>query len=142
MNVALRYEATTFASTVFINEGGRFAQKPLPNYAQISSINDLQILDYNSDGNPDILAGGNLYTSEAETPRNDASKGVLLLGDGTGEFEPLMPISSGIDITGEIRQIEPILLDSGRPAWIVARNNDGLVYVIREEEGISSVAIK
>ena len=53
---------------------------PLPNEAQLSSINDILIDDYDQDGHADLLVAGNLYTSEIETPRNDAGMGLLLRG--------------------------------------------------------------
>ena len=58
--------------------------KELPFEAQASSLNSLQVIDFNKDGNLDIVAGGNLFSSEVETPRNDACFGWLFEGDGNG----------------------------------------------------------
>jgi len=86
---ALHYEATTFASTYFENKGdGTFEAHELPMLAQISSVNDFIVEDFNTDGHLDILLAGNLYHAEVETARNDAGYGLLLLGDGKGNFEP------------------------------------------------------
>ena len=72
---------TDFASCfVKNNGGGQFSTEPLPREAQFSSINGMVVDDFNKDGNLDILAAGNLFVSEVETPRNDAGKGVYLLG--------------------------------------------------------------
>jgi enediyne biosynthesis protein E4 len=45
------------------------------------------VKDVDGDGNLDAILGGNLYNSEAETPRNDASYGLWIKGDGNGEFD-------------------------------------------------------
>ena len=87
---ALHRVARTFASAYFENNGnGSFTPKKLPNIAQLSSINAIEVDDYNKDGNLDMVVAGNMYASEVETPRNDASYGVFLAGDGKGNFETL-----------------------------------------------------
>jgi hypothetical protein len=54
---ALRLHANTFESMVLINNNSSFEPIDLPYQAQISSINDFLIDDYNNDGNKDILIG-------------------------------------------------------------------------------------
>lgn len=125
----MHYEATTFASTVFINESGKFVARPLPNYAQTSSINAIEVLDINQDGNLDLFLGGNLLSSEVETPRNDASYGLLALGDGKGGFQPLSSKESGFYVKGEIRAIQSIKNNKKEISFLIARNNDELVLV-------------
>ena len=60
--------------------------RELPNEAQLSSVNDMIIDDFDGDGHQDILAAGNLYNVEVVTPRNDGGIGVFLRGDGEGHF--------------------------------------------------------
>ena len=134
LNAALRYEATTFAHTVFINDSGQFKPRILPNYAQISSVNTIYAEDLNNDGHPDLLLGGNLYNSEVETPRNDASYGLLMLGDGSGNFTPSMPTESGIHIEGEIRGISRLKMADGKYGLLIARNDDTLMIVQQNDE--------
>ena len=129
LNEALHYSATTFAHTVFINQDGNFDPHPLPNYAQASSVNAIHLQDLNSDGHSDLLLGGNLYDAEVETPRNDASYGLFLAGDGSGHFSPSMPTESGIHIRGEIRKISRLKLASGEYGWLIARNDNKLLVV-------------
>ncbi|MEM6967020.1 MAG: VCBS repeat-containing protein, partial [Bacteroidota bacterium] len=82
---ALHYSAQTFASAYIENQGnGNFKMTPLPNEAQISSINDFVIQDFDGDKKMDVLLAGNLFPAEIETPRNDAGNGLLLKGDGQG----------------------------------------------------------
>jgi hypothetical protein len=47
---------------------------------------DIEISDINNDGYLDIFSVGNLYESEVETIRYDASKGAVLLGSEKGDF--------------------------------------------------------
>ncbi len=49
----------------------------LPNRTQISSINDMVEMKYD-DNDSAIIIAGNLYGTEVETPRNDASIGLVL----------------------------------------------------------------
>ena len=49
-----------------------------------SSVNSINIDDFDKDGNLDLILSGNWYVSEVETPRNDASFGVFLKGNGNG----------------------------------------------------------
>ena len=79
---SLKYEATIFASVYLENTGnGSFNVHELPAEAQLSSINDIVIDDYNQDQHSDILVAGNLYGAEVETARNDAGVGLVLLGE-------------------------------------------------------------
>ncbi len=103
---ALHYQVTTFASAFLENQGnGRFARHDLPNEAQVSSINDILIEDFDRDGHLDVLVAGNLYASEVETPRNDAGVGLLLAGDGRGNFRPVPTQRSGIVLPYDVKKL-------------------------------------
>ena len=52
--------------------------KNLPKYSQLSAINKILAKDLDNDGYKDIIVSGNMYNSEVETPRNDASVGLLM----------------------------------------------------------------
>ena len=39
-------------------------------------VNQIVVKDFNNDTKLDIVIAGNLYSSEVETPRNDASNGL------------------------------------------------------------------
>lgn len=121
------YQVKSFASCYVENLGnGRFELKPLDNLAQISSINALVTGDFNHDGNLDVVFGGNLYGSEVETPRNDASFGGVMIGDGTGGFKSEMPYQCGLMIIGEVKAAEKIKLSGGQQGILFAKNNDYL----------------
>ncbi|MBC9795930.1 VCBS repeat-containing protein [Sinomicrobium weinanense] len=128
---ALHYTADTFASSYLENLGnGHFKVTPLPNMAQLSSINDILVADYNNDGNPDALVTGNLFVSEIETTRNDAGTGALLLGDGQGNFKVTPNTYSGFFTNGDAKKMK-YLKDKG---WVLVANNDGVLQVFETDE--------
>ena len=129
---ALIYKATNFATCYFENKGnGTFAIHPLANLAQVSSVNSIVTEDIDGDGNQDLVISGNMYGSEPETTRNDASIGLYLKGDGKGNFEPIAPVNSGLFIEGEIREMKPIHLGKDKKRGIIVAKNDDFIQVIR-----------
>ena len=84
---AHHFIAHNFASFILKNNGGgQFKIKKLPNEAQFSPTMDIEIADVNNDGFLDLFGVGNVYESEVETIRYDASKGAVLLGSKKGDF--------------------------------------------------------
>ncbi|MBG6130304.1 hypothetical protein IWQ47_001613 [Aquimarina sp. EL_43] len=123
---ALHYKTETFASSYIENLGkGEYKISPLPYQAQFSSINDIMVEDFNKDGHLDALMVGNLFVSEIETPRNDAGTGVLMLGDGKGNFSALLGKESGFFTRKDAKKIE-ILNDKNSKKVLIA-NNDGIL---------------
>ncbi|MEO0895607.1 MAG: VCBS repeat-containing protein, partial [Bacteroidota bacterium] len=121
---AVQYAATTFASSWFEQqEDGSFEQHLLPAAAQLSATNDIFIADLNGDDHLDLVLGGNLLQSEVETPRNDASIGVVLAGNGKGGFKALDAEESGLFISGEVRHMFPIRI-RGKSALLIGKNQD------------------
>jgi len=100
----------------------------LPNWAQFSSINDMAEIKYNDNCTAFIVAG-NLYGSEVETPRNDASIGLVLLSDAKGEIKVVPPAESTFRIKGEVKVIRKIKLASGKDGYLFAINNDSLKLI-------------
>jgi hypothetical protein len=125
---ALHYKATNFASCYFENDGdGSFTVHRLSRQAQVSSVNGILIEDFNKDGHLDLVLAGNLYGSEAETPRNDAGIGLYLQGDGKGGFLPLPATESGLYIEGDVKDIKFLgTSGTGLPLIIAAKNDDAV----------------
>jgi hypothetical protein len=124
------YEVRSFAHAYMENTGdGRFKLIPLDNFTQLASINTMVTLDANKDGNLDVVYAGNLYGSEVETPRSDASYGGLLLGDGKGGFISQMPYESGLYIKGEVKSAHKVRLAGGEEGILFAKNNDYLQLI-------------
>ncbi len=124
----IKLEAYEFATGVLMNEGnGTFTFKRLPMEAQFSTMYAIEISDFDSDGNVDILLGGNLYRVKPEAGRYDASYGVFLKGDGRGGFKSVSPLKSGLSMNGEVRDFT-IIKSAGTNLLMVARNNDSVLF--------------
>ena len=133
MKNALNLKSKSFATTYFENLGNEdFKPKKLPELAQLSSVNAIEVNDFNKDGYLDLILSGNLYSSEVETPRNDASYGVFLKGNGHGNFDAKYPHETGLYANGDIKNTAIINIGSKEKeyqALIVARNNDSLQFI-------------
>nr|MBS0038181.1 VCBS repeat-containing protein [Saprospiraceae bacterium] len=133
---ALHLQVNTFASAVLLNRGGHFEHRKLPNLAQISPINQIIVEDVNNDGIPDLIIAGNMYNTEVETPRYDAGSGLVLIGNGEGDFEPKTVIETGFFAPHNVKDLA-ILRNtaSGKPLILVS-NNDDRLQVFKMENSI------
>lgn len=124
---AVEKEAKIFESIYLENRGGNlFVIKALPNQAQVSPIFGAVALDCNGDGHLDILAAGNYYEREVETTRSDAGVGVILTGDGKGNFKPLSGVQSGLNAYRDVRDVKVLNKNSDQPIILIANNNSGI----------------
>jgi len=115
--------AELFESCLFKNNGdGTFATEKLPTAAQFAPINAILSVDFNSDGNPDLVAAGNNYQIRPSLGRQDASYGWFLKGSKSYAFETLNPVQSGFNINGESRKMRSISI-AGKPYIIVGVNH-------------------
>lgn len=130
---SLHYQAWNFSSSYIENQGGeKFALRELPNEVQVSSINSILVQDYNQDGHLDLLVAGNLYSAEVETPRNDASYGKLLLGNGRGDFTPVPFAESGFYLRNDTKEMASIKIGK-KTAVIAANNNEPVKLIVLEK---------
>jgi len=137
---ALHEQVKTFTSTVFMNRPDGFEAIALPNLAQISPIMGIEVLDINEDGNLDIIAAGNMYNTEVETPRYDAGNGVVLLGDGTGAFRALDVHESGLYAPQNVKDIAILKSTGERRYLLIANNNDKpKLFKIRSQEALGAI---
>ena len=120
---ALRLSVNTFESAALINNESFFDFKPLPNYAQFSSVNDVIIKDFDNDQINDLLIVGNMYHAEIETARNDAGNGLFLKGVGDGSFKEVSVSESGFFAPGDSKKIITLNLRNN-DIILVANNND------------------
>ncbi|MDT7828360.1 VCBS repeat-containing protein [Pricia sp. S334] len=138
---ALHYAARTFASTYYLNEGdGIFKKTPLPMEAQLSSVNSILLDDFDEDGSPDIIMAGNLYGSEVETPRNDASYGLYLKVVKKGKSFKAVPMrTSGIVLKGEVKHLCQ-LNSTNNSKIVMVIKNDGEIQFLRFRSTHSEIA--
>lgn len=127
---AVHKQANTFASLYFENNGdGSFTHRELAKPAQISPIQTILINDFNSDEIPDLLIAGNLYDTEPNIPRADAGNGLLLSGNGDGNFTPISNMQSGFLAPGNVRN--SALLHTPNGPTVVIANNSGKLQFFR-----------
>lgn len=121
---SVQLSANQLASCVALNNGdGTFTLKPLPIEAQMSTSHGFVVDDFDKDGKLDILVGGNFYASKPEVGRYDASYGVVLKGNGSGEFAALPYESTSLMITGQVRELGSLNI-GGRKSVLVVKNNE------------------
>jgi hypothetical protein len=120
---------TENASVYIENLGdGKFKSHELPRLAQVSSLNGMQILDLNQDGNLDVLYVGNNFGNEVAMGRYDASNGGVLLGDGRGGFK--FQTGSGLVVPGDAKSFVRIRLGKDQLAF-VAMQNRGKMFAFK-----------
>src|SRR5690606_37363490 len=128
----IQKDAYQFASIYLENHNGRFVASSLPSGAQMFPVFALASADVNNDGNPDILAAGNLSAVQPDLSRYDGGYGLVLYGDGKGNFSEDVNFNSGFIVRGEARDIQVLKSYTGNTLIIVSRNNDApLCYQIR-----------
>jgi len=122
LNNANRKSVFELASCYYENLGDNsFKKHILPFSAQLSSIQDIAISDFNMDGYPDLLLVGNNYEISTQLGRLDASHGTLLLNDKKGLFEEVD--QQKFNIQGAARNINKITV-KGINYYIISINNE------------------
>ncbi len=120
-------EADIFESILIENENGnRFKWRALPVEAQFAPVNGMVSGDFNRDGEYDILMVGNDHSTELFSGKHDAFIGLVLAGDGRGNFEPVSVDKSGFFIDGDAKALVNITGAGGGPLYIASQNSDSL----------------
>ncbi len=127
---ALRYQAKNFATSYIENRGdGTFQPHTLPDYAQLSSVNGIVIMDIDQDGFKDLILAGNMYGSEIETVRNDAGYGIYLKNENGNSFRAIPYPESGLFVDGDVKSMVSVKTSQGEN--LVAGINAGLMKTVR-----------
>ncbi|MDB4903709.1 MAG: repeat protein [Mucilaginibacter sp.] len=122
---AIRLKANMMQSCYLKNNGnGKFTLIPLPIEVQLSSLNGIVVDDFDGDGNLDVAINGNDFGTEVSTGRYDAFNGLMLKGDGKGDFKPLTIQQSGIYIPGDGKSLVKLKGASGSYLLAASQNKD------------------
>ena len=121
--------AYTFSSAYLENDRGEFRVKDLPIKAQMSTVNKSISWDFDQDGNKDIILGNNFYGAVVNFGRYDAGYGLVLKGDGEGNFNEIEMQDAGLVIKGEVRDMAKVTTANGEEVIILAKNNAPLQVI-------------
>lgn len=112
-------QTTLFLST----KTSKFENSPLPAQAQYAPVHTITVLDFDKDGNDDVLLCGNNLHTKIRLGRMDANYGFLMKGNGKGNFQYLNQPLSGFKLKGDVRSVMQI--------------NDLLLFGINEKKMVS-----
>jgi hypothetical protein len=118
--------AVELKTVLFKNTGNKFEKYALPNEAQFAPVYAIEIIDYNKDGNPDLLLAGNQSANCVKLGVIDANYGQLFEGDGKGHFRYIQQSVSGLSITGDVKSLK-ILTIRGNRYLFAGINNQGII---------------
>jgi hypothetical protein len=136
MKDAMEFTANYMQSAFIRNDGkGKFSLQPLPAMAQWSMINGITVDDVNNDGNLDVLASTNDYGTEVTVGRYDALNGLVLLGDGNGNFTPASMMQSGIYLPADGKAMIRIMQPKGNYLLLASQNKGAMKSWIPRDQG-------
>ena len=132
---ALELRATTFATTVFENDGGRLTARALPAEAQVAPVHAVLVGDFDRDGTTDLLLAGNEFGTRAQDGPFDAGRGLFLQGRGGPDaggvaFEPVSPAESGFFAPGDVRALRLVTTPRGSVVVVGSSNERLSVFAI------------
>ena len=138
---ALIYRANELASCFIRNDGnGKFSLHQLPMQAQVSMLCGMTVGDFNNDGNLDVIINGNDYSTEVTTGRYDALNGLMMKGDGNGNFTPLSIQQSGIYIPGNGKSL--VQLRNNKNEYLLAASeNRGPLRIFKLQNNTTNVPL-
>lgn len=122
-------QADELHSVWFENVNGKFIQHELPVQADFAPVFAMAVNDYDGDGHPDLLLGGNVEHTRIRTGKIDANYGVLLKGDGKGHFTYVTQPVSGLCVKGCIRDFVDLKDAAGKPLLIIGLNDQAPVLM-------------
>ena len=130
---AYHLSANYFKSAYIENKGnGRFSILPLPAMAQLAPLNGMVAEDVNADGFMDLLICGNDFGTELSTGRYDALNGLILLGNGKGEFKNVPFEKSGLYIPGNAKALVK-LKGPGNAYLLAASQNRSFLKIFKKQ---------
>jgi hypothetical protein len=88
---------------LFINQNNKFIKATLPEQAQFTYISKIIADDFDKDGKKDLLLLGNHSDNRLKLGSIDAGYGILLKGDGKGNFTYVPQTTSGLCIKGDVK---------------------------------------
>lgn len=122
---AATLSATTLESVYLENREGKFTSRALPHAAQFAPVYAMTTVDYDKDGNMDVVVAGNQSSIRIRMGVIDANFGQLYKGDGKGNFTYVGQPASGLRLTGDTKSLQMIQAQ-GHVYLLVGTNNVGI----------------
>jgi hypothetical protein len=129
---AIPYSVTDLGTAIIWNNGDTLTTEPLPVEAQVSPVFAILAEDLDGDGQTDLWLGGNFYGLKPEVGYNNSSRGVFLKGN-SGSFTYMSPAETGIEVSGEVRDVISFQGPDGIRI-LIARNNGSMVMYERKDQ--------
>ena len=141
-SAAVQLTVNTTESCFLRNDGnGKFVLVPLPKLAQLSTLNGMVADDFDGDGNLDVAISGNDFGTEVSIGRYDALNGLLLRGDGRGNFQPVSLLKSGLYLPGNGKAL--VKLQNNRGGYyLAASQNNGPLTLFQQRQTVPCLPLK
>jgi hypothetical protein len=121
-------QAEMLETVWFENTENGFRVGTLPVEANFSSVHAIHVDDVDKDGYTDLVLFGNTEQTRIKIGKMDANYGILLKGNGKGDFSFVDQLSSGLQITGAERDAILMQRSGGKKTLMIGRNNDDSVF--------------
>jgi len=138
---AIILKANNLKSSYLRNDGnGKFSITELPIQAQLSVLNGMVVDDFDDDGNLDVVINANDYGTDVSIGRYDAMNGLMLKGDGKGNFQSLSIMQSGIFIPGNGKGLVKLRGKEGKYLLASGENRGPLkIFELKKEKRLIPV---
>jgi hypothetical protein len=119
--------SVTEQSTIYLqNDGAKgFTKKNLPIQAQYAPVYAITSLDADKDGKKDLVLAGNNSWTRIKFGLYSANHGILMTGDGKGNFTYIPQWRSGFNIRQNVRSLE--VVSAGKEVRLIFGINNGSV---------------
>ena len=133
ISTSVKKEVNFVSTVVAINRGnGQYELKTMLPWVQFSSIHAILSLDINKDGNQDLIMGGNDFYFQPQLGRLDAHQGLVLLGDGKGNFNLLSSKATGLNYTGMVRDLKTIQYQNQYHLLVLQNDKIPLLFKLKQ----------
>ena len=133
---ALQLTVNNFNSSWIENKGNfNFVLHDLPRVAQFAPIYGIVAKDFDGDGNIDLALNGNEFAMSPSLGRYDAFNGLILKGDGKGNFKSLTIQESGLYIPKNGKALATIMVN--QQVGLLATQNRDFIKLFLLKKGLN-----
>ena len=114
--------ANYLSTAVYDLQNGELVARELPLMTQVAPVHTIESIDFDRDGDQDLVLGGNQLYNRVKIGEIDANHGVLLENKGNLNFKVISNFKSGLNLKGEVRSCETLEM-GGEKYLIFGINN-------------------